>query len=100
MELNFLLNNRFCTKNSLNPNLVKGKIVLCEALSTGTGAFLAGAAGAVMADRGTKDSASSFPLPVSYLGAADGSSIASYLSSTRYVPFQTYLCSTSIWRLM
>lgn len=84
MELNLLLKCRFCTRNSLDPNLVKGKIVLCDIFSNGTGAFLAGAVGTVMADRGAKDSAWPFPLPASYLGAQDGSSIAYYVTSTRY----------------
>ncbi|RVX13622.1 Cucumisin [Vitis vinifera] len=70
------------SRNSLDPNLVKGKIVLCDIFSNGTGAFLAGAVGTVMADRGAKDSAWPFPLPASYLGAQDGSSIAYYVTST------------------
>ncbi|KAL6311900.1 hypothetical protein AAG906_010954 [Vitis piasezkii] len=70
------------SRNSLDPNLVKGKIVLCDIISNGTGAFLAGAVGTVMADRGAKDSARPFPLPASYLGAQDGSSIAYYVTST------------------
>ena len=82
-ELKFLLNRRFCSRNSLNPNLVNGKIVLCEALSAGIGAFSAGAVGTVMADRGVKDTAYLFPLPASYLSAQDGNSIFSYESLTR-----------------
>ncbi|KAL6312491.1 hypothetical protein AAG906_032855 [Vitis piasezkii] len=87
--------SRFCTRNSLDPNLVKGKIVLCDKLSDGTGAFLAGAAGTVMADRGAKDSARPFPLPASYLGAQDGSSIAYYVTSTSN-PTASILKSTEV----
>ncbi|KAJ9684393.1 hypothetical protein PVL29_016718 [Vitis rotundifolia] len=87
--------SRFCTRNSLDPNLVKGKIVLCDELVSGTGAFLAGAAGTVMADRGAKDSARPFPLPASYLGAQDGSSIAYYVTSTSN-PTASILKSTEV----
>ncbi|EOY17974.1 Subtilase family protein, putative [Theobroma cacao] len=39
---------RYCNQNSLDQNLVKGKIVLCDKLSRGRGPFLAGAVGTVM----------------------------------------------------
>ncbi|KAJ9684395.1 hypothetical protein PVL29_016720 [Vitis rotundifolia] len=74
--------SRFCFRSTLNPNLVKGKIVLCDIESSGTGAFLAGAVGTLMADRLPKDSSRSFPLPASHLSARDGSSIANYINST------------------
>ena len=75
---------RFCFPSTLNPNLVKGKIVLCDVKTNGAGAFLAGAVGALMADTLPKDSSRSFPLPASHLSARDGSSIANYINSTRY----------------
>ncbi|KAJ9684398.1 hypothetical protein PVL29_016722 [Vitis rotundifolia] len=74
--------SRFCEINSLNPNLVKGKIVLCAALGTGQAAFLAGAVGTVMADGGPKDTGYIYPLPASHLTAGDGKRIAHYISST------------------
>ncbi|KAL6326799.1 hypothetical protein AAG906_010976 [Vitis piasezkii] len=58
--------SRFCFPSTLNPNLVTGKIVLCDIETNGTGAFLAGA----------------FSLPASHLSARDGSSIANYINST------------------
>ncbi|RVX13628.1 Cucumisin [Vitis vinifera] len=72
---------RFCEKNSLNPNLVKGKIVLCIGLGAGleetSNAFLAGAVGTVIVDglRFPKDSSYIYPLPASRLGAGDGKRI-------------------------
>ncbi|KAJ6772694.1 PROPROTEIN CONVERTASE SUBTILISIN/KEXIN [Salix koriyanagi] len=74
--------SRFCFLNSLDPALVKGKIVLCDALLSGREPFFAGAAGAVMQDGGAKDVAKSFPLPVSYLGTREGRHIRSYMNST------------------
>ncbi|XVE99662.1 hypothetical protein REPUB_Repub03eG0219000 [Reevesia pubescens] len=73
---------RHCLQNSLDPNLVKGKIVLCDSLSAGTEPFLAGAVGTVMQDQEPKDVAYSFPLPASYLEMVDGSKIFVYLNST------------------
>ncbi|KAL6311901.1 hypothetical protein AAG906_011010 [Vitis piasezkii] len=74
--------SRFCLPRTLNPNLVKGKIVLCDIKTSGTGAFLAGAVGALMADTLPKDSSRSYPLPASHLSARDGSSIGNYINST------------------
>ncbi|XP_065871786.1 cucumisin-like [Euphorbia lathyris] len=75
--------SRFCTKNSLDPSLVKGKIVLCDELGTGEVPYLAGATGILMQDGDPKDVAVSFPLPASYLDSHDGRSIHSYIKSTR-----------------
>ncbi|XVE52596.1 hypothetical protein DITRI_Ditri02bG0134700 [Diplodiscus trichospermus] len=74
--------SRFCRQNSLDPKLVKGKIVLCDAFVNGREPFLAGAIGAVMQDQEPKDSAFSFPLPASYLELVDGSNIFRYINST------------------
>ncbi|XP_010658508.2 cucumisin [Vitis vinifera] len=80
--------SRFCEINSLNPNLVKGKIVLCIGLGAGFkeawSAFLAGAVGTVIVDglRLPKDSSNIYPLPASRLSAGDGKRIAYYISST------------------
>ncbi|XWS65923.1 hypothetical protein CRYUN_Cryun05aG0155500 [Craigia yunnanensis] len=74
--------SRFCGQNSLDPNLVKGKIVLCDMLGNGREPFLAGAVGAVMQDQEAKDLAYLFPLPASYLNLVDGSKIFVYINST------------------
>nr|XP_023919247.1 cucumisin-like [Quercus suber] len=76
-------NSRYCQKYSLDQNLVKGKIVLCDALSDGSGPFLAGAVGAVMQGRNPNSQTMAFPLPASYLSFANGGKIRTYLNSTR-----------------
>ena len=68
----------------MDQNLVKGKIVLCEALSDGSGPFLAGAVGAVMQGRDPNSLTRAFPLPASYLSFENGGKIRTYINSTRY----------------
>ncbi|KAG6734934.1 hypothetical protein I3842_01G294400 [Carya illinoinensis] len=75
--------SRYCDAGTLDQNLVKGKIVLCDLLGDGEGAFLAGAIGTVIKSPGRRDVAYSFPLPASYLGIEDGTNIYIYLNSTR-----------------
>jgi len=70
-----LLKCRYCKKNSLDQDLVKGKIVLCDVRTTGEEEFLAGAVGTVMQGRARQDVAKSFPLPASYLRLEDGSKV-------------------------
>ncbi|RVW97525.1 Cucumisin [Vitis vinifera] len=75
--------SRFCKIKSLNPNLVKGKIVFCDGKGGGKAAFLAGAIGTLMVDKLPKGFSSSFPLPASRLSVGDGRRIAHYINSTR-----------------
>ncbi|KAK3034952.1 hypothetical protein RJ639_032352 [Escallonia herrerae] len=75
--------NKYCFRNSLDSNLVKGKIILCDSLGNGASALVAGAAGTVMRDGGHKDVAYVFPLPATYLGIEDGASVFNYINSTR-----------------
>ena len=75
---------RYCGENSLNPDLVNGRIVLCDALTNGEPALLAGAAGIVMEDNRLPDTADSFPVPATVVGAQDGTAIYSYIKLTRY----------------
>ncbi|XP_060671706.1 cucumisin isoform X3 [Ziziphus jujuba] len=75
--------SRYCFPNSLNKNLVKGKIVICDVLTNGRGPFLAGAAGLVMKGRVVGDVVDSLPLPASFLSVDDGSKINTYMNSTR-----------------
>ncbi|KAK2968581.1 hypothetical protein RJ640_009409 [Escallonia rubra] len=75
--------SRYCFRNSLDSNLVKGKIILCDSLGNGASALVAGAAGTVMRDRGNKDVAYVFPLPATYLGVEDGATVFNYINSTR-----------------
>ncbi|KAK1572031.1 hypothetical protein Q3G72_026533 [Acer saccharum] len=73
--------SRFCIGDSLDKNLVKGKIVLCDALVSGRGPFYAGAVGTVIQDTIRRDNADNFPLPTSYVNRADGSNILIYIKS-------------------
>ncbi|XVE69290.1 hypothetical protein DITRI_Ditri09bG0139900 [Diplodiscus trichospermus] len=75
--------SRFCFTNSLDQNLVRGKIVLCDTASNGRGPFLAGAAGTVTRDQYPKDFADLFALPGSYLDLVDGSKVYQYINATR-----------------
>ena len=75
-----------CLTNSLDPNLVKGKIVLCDVANDGVGQFIAGAVGTVMQNQGptTLTPARAYPLPASRLSLQNGGDIYSYINSTRY----------------
>ncbi|XP_024042397.1 cucumisin [Citrus clementina] len=75
--------SRFCYQDSLDQNLVKGKIVVCDDLVSGEGPFSAGAVGALMQGQRRRDRAFSFPLPTSYVDTNDGSDILLYINSTR-----------------
>ncbi|GMI72582.1 hypothetical protein like AT5G59100 [Hibiscus trionum] len=75
--------SRFCLGNSLNRNLVKGKIVVCDRLVSGSEPLAAGAIGALFQDNRPRDVARSFPLPASHLDMVDGSRIFVYINSTR-----------------
>ncbi|XP_054796520.1 cucumisin-like [Prosopis cineraria] len=75
--------SRFCSGGTLDPNLVKGKIVLCEGRSQASGPFIAEAAGALTQGQNLRDSPLAFPLPASYMNLQDASNIFSYMNSTR-----------------
>ncbi|KAJ9557722.1 hypothetical protein OSB04_012336 [Centaurea solstitialis] len=75
--------SRFCfNNNSLDKNLVQGKIVLCEWTSSGEVQMAAGAIGTMMA-HDTPDTISSYPLPVSVLKIEQARSIYQYIRSSR-----------------
>ncbi|KAK6921645.1 hypothetical protein RJ641_012152 [Dillenia turbinata] len=74
--------SRYFFNNSLELKLVKGKMVVCDTLTSGQGVFYAGAAGTVMQDSGEKDYALSFPLPATYLDPDSGTAIFNYINST------------------
>ncbi|XP_059434013.1 cucumisin-like [Corylus avellana] len=81
-EGNSGLPSRFCFSNTLDRNLVKGKIVLCDGLNSRLGPLLAGAIGTVY--RGPRiDTAFSFPLPASSLRSEDGGTVSIYINTTR-----------------
>ncbi|GMY39337.1 cucumisin-like [Fagus crenata] len=73
-----------CLTNSLDPNLVKGKIVLCDVRNDGVEQFIAGAVGTVMQNStGPTTISSAYPLPASQLSLENGGDIHSYINSTR-----------------
>ncbi|XP_028779752.1 cucumisin-like [Neltuma alba] len=71
----------YCVQNSLDETLVRGKIVVCDALID-NGALKAGAVGVIAPTISPKDVAYGFPLPLTSLTRKDGKSIRSYLNST------------------
>ncbi|XP_023771206.3 cucumisin isoform X1 [Lactuca sativa] len=75
--------SRFCIKNSLDKNLVKGKIIICDTLTTGEDEMLAGAVGSIMIYPGPYfEAIGSYPLPASIVNSDQASIIADYLQST------------------
>lgn len=74
---------RYCTADSLDKTLVEGKIVVCDELDAGLTPLADGAVGTVMQDSVFRDVAFGFPLPASYISLSDGSSVLTYLNSTR-----------------
>ncbi|PIA54550.1 hypothetical protein AQUCO_00900841v1 [Aquilegia coerulea] len=74
--------SRYCSDQSLDGSLVKGKIVLCDELNEGNAAMSAGAVGTVMQDVGYTDVAFSFQLPASYVSLQDGGNISLYMNTT------------------
>ncbi|OMO76489.1 hypothetical protein COLO4_25555 [Corchorus olitorius] len=74
--------SRYCWPGTLDETLVKGKIVLCDALDYMEGPLDAGAVGAIVQDSGYKDFAFTFPLPASFLELTDGSDILQYINTT------------------
>ncbi|KAL7588933.1 hypothetical protein Lser_V15G39825 [Lactuca serriola] len=76
--------SRFCVPNSLDKNLVKGKIILCDAISTGEPEMLAGAVGSIMTYPGPYfELVRSYTLPVSVVNSEQAIRIARYIQSTR-----------------
>ncbi|KAJ1422275.1 Peptidase S8/S53 domain [Sesbania bispinosa] len=63
--------SRFCFDDTLDENLVKGKIVLCDSRSKAAGPFYAGAVGALIQGQTFRDLTPSLPLAGSYLDLHD-----------------------------
>ncbi|KAK9123835.1 hypothetical protein Sjap_013437 [Stephania japonica] len=76
--------SRFCDEETLNEELVKGKIVLCDSTNSGTASLHAGAVGIVMVQQkeGVIDTAFSFPLPATYIRLDDGAEVFKYMNTT------------------
>ncbi|GMI72583.1 hypothetical protein like AT3G46850 [Hibiscus trionum] len=73
----------YCTQDSLDQDLVKGKIVLCDTLrGSGRGPVLAGAVGMVTRSKDKTDFTNLFPLPTSSFNLVDGGMIYQYINLT------------------
>ncbi|XP_065871253.1 cucumisin-like [Euphorbia lathyris] len=75
--------SRYCIQDSLNKKLVKGKIVLCDYISNGEAASVAGAIGTIMQDGYPLDVAYNSPIPSSHLNLDDGYYVSQYVNETR-----------------
>ncbi|CAK8538207.1 unnamed protein product [Lathyrus sativus] len=87
--------SRFCTTNSLDAKLVKGRIVLCEGNLGIQEALRVGAIGILTQGGSYRDVAEGFPLATCYLQPKDGSSIHKYINSAR-TPMATIFKSHEI----
>lgn len=79
-------NCRYCRRDSLDPSLVKNKIVVCEDyVDPAENALLSGASGVVIeSDFGDEDYyATTYPLPATYLSTKEGNDVLSYINSTK-----------------
>ncbi|CAN0909585.1 unnamed protein product [Linum grandiflorum] len=83
IDRQFFAQVRLCVNNSLNPELVRDKIVLCESVVGGIFPLLAGAAGSIVAMNRPGAPAENFPFPTSVLGRQQLSTILSYIRFTR-----------------
>ncbi|KAK9913640.1 hypothetical protein M0R45_037450 [Rubus argutus] len=78
--------SRFCLQGSIDPNLIKGKIVLCDGPldGAGNGAILGGAVGVVFTGKKLNDDVFGLlPVPASQIGLEENSNIYKYIKSTR-----------------
>ncbi|KAH0460737.1 hypothetical protein IEQ34_008312 [Dendrobium chrysotoxum] len=77
---------KYCNKGSLNEDLTKGRVVICEHFNVGLGPQLAGAVGAIMppVDTVLSDYAMQFKLPVSELEADDVAKVLRYSNTTSH----------------
>ncbi|XP_020266002.1 subtilisin-like protease SBT4.3 [Asparagus officinalis] len=71
-----------CEPQSLDGDIVKGKVVLCDARIIGDEPLLAGAKGAVMVDYDHLDLSWPFPLPAVVVDANEGDRLRNYINST------------------
>ncbi|XP_004514953.1 cucumisin-like [Cicer arietinum] len=73
-----------CSTNSLDDNMVKGKIILCEAIIGVPEAIRVGAIGILIQGQTNVDLAFSHPLPTSYLRLKDAIKIKKYIHSSSF----------------
>jgi len=78
--------HRLCLENSLDENLVKGKIVLCDGFQGPSSlGLVSGAAGILLRSSVPKDVAFIYALPAVVIGLVDGAIIQSYINLSRYI---------------
>nr|XP_027186691.1 cucumisin-like isoform X1 [Cicer arietinum] len=75
--------SRFCSANTLDATMVKGKIVLCEGTEGPAEALRVGAVGVLIQGHTYSDIAFSLPLPACYLQSKDAAKVYKYIRSTR-----------------
>ncbi|KAK9950765.1 hypothetical protein M0R45_006234 [Rubus argutus] len=80
--------SRFCLEDSIDANLIKGKIVLCDrpldGVAAGIGAILGGVAGVVLTVKKVADQVlGPHTVPASCIGLEENSNIYKYIKSTR-----------------
>ncbi|KAK9950761.1 hypothetical protein M0R45_006230 [Rubus argutus] len=80
--------SRFCLEDSIDANLIKGKIVLCDRLPdgvvAGVGAILGGAVGVVLTGQKVDDEVlGPTILPTSWVGLEENNNIYKYIKSKR-----------------
>ncbi|KAG0466580.1 hypothetical protein HPP92_017544 [Vanilla planifolia] len=76
------LNSRFCAKGSLDAELSRRKVIICDTVSFGYGPQLAGAVAAILRRDGVNDVALEFALPVSVPGVNYSESVLQYANKT------------------
>ncbi|KAE8648816.1 hypothetical protein Csa_008904 [Cucumis sativus] len=80
-----------CLRNSVDLKLAKGKIVMCDMITTSPAEAVAvkGAVGIIMQNDSPKDRTFSFPIPASHIDTKSGALILSYINSTNSIPTAT-----------
>ncbi|KAI0519103.1 hypothetical protein KFK09_006543 [Dendrobium nobile] len=74
--------SRYCYDGTLDEELVKGKVVLCDGLSHGYGPLHAGAVGVIMGTNWANDASFEFVLPVSVLESSNSIKVQNYANKT------------------
>lgn len=77
------LTSTYCIPGELDMNKVKGKIVLCEDRSDGSGVIMAKGAGVIMPSRPFDNFALPFPLPTTIISTEDISKVLEYIRSSK-----------------
>lgn len=77
------LTSTYCIPGELDMNKVKGKIVLCEDRSDGSGVIMAKGAGVIMPSRPFDNFALPFHLPTTIISTEDISKVLEYIRSSK-----------------